>query len=175
MRSAALALSLSLLAAAGASAQDAHRADVFGGYSMLRTGSDTFQGWQASLGWGLSGRVGLLLDASGHQGTAENGDDASVLSLMAGPRLTFSSGRARPFVHALAGVVRSKAGIEVLDVEITESRTDFGGAAGGGIDLGFGDRWAARVAADYRVLRVEAETEGDPRLSAGVVYRFGAR
>jgi hypothetical protein len=58
-------------------------------------------------------------------------------------------------------------------VEISEKSTDFGGAAGGGLDLGFGARWAARLAADYRFVSADGETEGDPRVSAGIVYLFG--
>ena len=63
----------------------------------------------------------------------------------------------------------------MFDVEISESSTDFGGAAGGGFDLGFGNRWALRLAADYRVVEVDGETASDPRFSAGVAYRFGTR
>ena len=94
---------------------------------------------------------------------------------MAGPRFTFGGGRLRPFVHVIGGVVRSKASISVFDVEISESITDFGGAAGGGLDIGLGGRWALRLAADYRVVNADDETAGDPRFSAGVAYRFGAR
>jgi len=174
----AFRLAAALLVALGptaASAQDTSTGDVFAGYSMLATDGETKHGWQAALGWGLSGRIGLLLDASGHQGGDAEGTDVSVLSLMAGPRVSFGAGRLRPFVHVLGGVLRSKASVSVFDVEISESSTDYGGAAGGGFDWAFGDRWAARLAGDYRLVRVDAETVGDPRFSAGVAYRFGAR
>jgi len=157
-----------LLAVASPAAQ---ASDLFAGYSMLAS-DDTLHGWHAALGFGLTGRVGLVVDASGHYGDAEDGSDFSSLSLMAGPRFTFGGGRLRPFVHVLAGAVRTRAGIEVFDVDISEKSTDFGGAAGGGLDIGLGERWAARLAADYRAASVDGETEGDPRISAGVVYRF---
>jgi opacity protein-like surface antigen len=167
-----------LLLAVGptAAAQDSSKGDAFAGYSMLAGEGETMHGWHAALGWGVSGPIGLLLDVSGHQGKDAEGTDVSLLSLMAGPRLTFGiGGRVRPFVHVIGGVVRSKASVSVFDVEISDSATDFGGAAGGGFDLGFGARWALRLAGDYRVVKVDEETASDPRFSAGVVYRFGAR
>jgi opacity protein-like surface antigen len=170
----AAAALLCALGPATASAQDAWKRDAFAGYSLLATDGESRHGWLAALGLGLSGRLGLLLDASGHEGSFE-GTDISTLSFMAGPRLALGGGRLRPFVHVIGGLVRTKAGIRVFDVEITESATDFGGAAGGGLDLGLGERWALRLAADYRVVRVEDGTATDPRFSAGVAYRFAAR
>ena len=166
-------LLLAAMAAGPASAQDEARSDAFAGYSMLRSGDSTLHGWNAALGLGFSRRLALVVDLSGHDGSDEEGTDVSALALMGGPRLAFSTGRTRPFVHVLAGVVRSKAGIEVSGVDISETSTDAGGAAGGGIDFGFGARWAARAAADYRVMRIERETVGDPRISIGIVRRFG--
>jgi opacity protein-like surface antigen len=150
----------------------AHAADLFAGYSMLAS-DPTLHGWHAALGFRLAGRIDLVVDAREHYGDAGDGSDLASLSLMAGPRLTFGGGRLRPFVQLLGGAVRTRAGIEVFEVEISEKSTDFGGAAGGGLDVGFGARWAARLAADYRLVSADGETEGDPRLSAGVVYRFG--
>jgi hypothetical protein len=174
-----------LAGSSAAYAQDASRADVFAGYSMLASencadcppSSDrgTLHGGHVALGWGLSGRLGLLLDASGHQGTSGTGTDIFVGSLMAGPRATLGDGRLRPFVHVIGGIVRSKASVGVFEVEISETSTDFGGAAGGGLDWAFGERWAARLAGDYRVVKVEGETASDPRFSVGVVHRFRAR
>ena len=172
MRAIAGAIAL-LFAATAAGAQDLGH-DLFAGYSMLVTDGETLHGWQAAAGFGLSGRLGLVADASGHYGTAEDGSDLSVFALMAGPRFTFASGRTRPFVHLLAGIARTSASITPIEgVVVSQSSTDFGGAAGGGIDVGFGARWAARIAADYRLVWVDGETADDPRLSAGLVYRFG--
>lgn len=163
-----------LVGSTAALAQDAAKRDVFGGYSVLATDGETMHGWHAVLGGGLSGRFGLVLDVSGHQGTVE-GTDVSALSVMAGPRATFGGGRVRPFVHVIGGIVRSKASVDVFEIQISESATDFGGAAGGGCDIGLGGRWALRLAADYRVVQVDDETASDPRFSAGVAYKFGAR
>jgi hypothetical protein len=174
----AYGLAAALLLAAGptaAPAQGASNHDALGGYSMLAGDGEAMHGWHAALGWGFSRRLGLLLDASGHQGSDAGGTDVTDLSLMAGPRVTFGGGRLRPFLHAIGGIVRSKASVGIFDVEISESATDLGGAAGGGFDLGFRDRWALRLAGDYRVVKGDEETARDPVFSAGVVYRFGPR
>jgi opacity protein-like surface antigen len=163
------------LASTTASAQGSWKNDAFAGYSMLAADGGTRHGWQAALGLGLSGGLGFLLDASGHQGSDAQGTDLDILSLMAGPRVRFGQGRLQPFLHVIGGVVRTRAGVQIFDIEISESATDFGGAAGGGLDLGFGDRWALRLAGDYRLVKIEGETASDPRFSAGVAYRFGAR
>ena len=167
----AIAALLVFAAAATASAQE--RSDLFAGYSALVSDGDTFHGWHAAAAFGLSGRIALVADASGHGGTSEDGDDVSSLALMAGPRFAFSSGRIRPFLQVIGGVVRTRRGQTIFEVEIAEKSTDLGGAAGGGVDVGFGERWAARVAADFRVVRADGETSSDPRLSAGIAYRFG--
>lgn len=167
------ALALALALAVPASAQDAPRADLFGGYSLVRSDGVSFHGWNVAGGWRVSGRIAVTLDLSGHGATDAEGTDVDMLAVMAGPRFYVATGsRLRPFVHLLAGLVRSSGGIDVFDVRISESRTDFGGAAGGGVDFGIGDRWAVRGAADYRVLEADGETVSDPRFSAGVVYRF---
>jgi opacity protein-like surface antigen len=175
MKAFGLAAALLVTVGSTASAKAESKGDAFAGYSMLARDGETMHGGHAALAWGVSGRIGLLLDVSGHQGSDAEGTEVSVLSLMAGPRVTLGGGRLRPFVHVIGGVVRSKASVRVFDVEISESATDFGGAAGGGFDVGFGDRWALRLAGDYRVVKGEVETATEPRFSAGVAYRFGAR
>ena len=173
----ALRLAAALVLSVGstsASAQEAPRGDLFAGYSMLASDGETMHGWHAALGWGLTKRVGLLFDASGHEGGDGEGTDVSLLSLMAGPRATFGGGRVRPFVHLIAGIVRTRASIGIFEVQISESSSDFGAAAGGGFDLGFGERWALRLAGDYRIVKLDEGDARDPRFSAGVTYRFGA-
>jgi opacity protein-like surface antigen len=170
MRAIAAAIA-ALSLATGAAAQDN---DLFAGYSMLVADGETLHGWHAAAGFRLSGRLGLAADASGHYGTAEGGEDLSVLALMAGPRFTFAAGRTRPFVHVLAGVARTRASITPIEgVVVSRSSTDFGAAFGGGLDIGFATRWAARLGADYRVVWTDGDTADDPRFSAGIVYRFG--
>ena len=169
MKAAVTALLFLLGSPAGA--QDATGPDAFAGYSVL-LGDGARHGWHAALGWPLGGRLSLAVDLAGHGGSDDEGTDVDTLALMAGPRFRLGGGRVRPFVHVLAGLVRTRRGVDVFEVDIGETSNDLGGAAGGGVDLGFGERWAVRGAADYRASRSGGETIGDPRVSVGVVYRF---
>jgi hypothetical protein len=150
--------------------------DGFAGYSMLASDGQTMHGGHLSVAWGVWGpSLGIVLDAARHQGNDAGGTEVSLLSVMAGPRATFGGGRLRPFLHVIAGVVRTRASVSIFDVEISESSTGLGGAAGGGVDVGFGERWAIRLGSDYRMVRHDEQTLSDPRFSAGIVHRFGTR
>ena len=172
MRWRAAALIPFLLAPLSAHAQDGH--SLSAGYSYGQAEDESLHGWTASLAFRLHGPLSLVAEATGHYGGLE-GADLTRVSLLAGPRWSFGSGSTRPFVQALAGAVRSSVGIEVLDVSISESSTDFGGAAGAGIDIGLGGRWALRLQGDYALVVAEGETRGDPRASAQAVYRWGGK
>jgi hypothetical protein len=170
MRRLLLVTTLVLLAPLTLAAQDARRGDVFGGYSMLLSEGETVHGFELSLGWQAWGSLGLVADVSRHS------QDAFVTeAFLAGPRLVFGSGGLRPSVHALAGIARSGATIKIFDVTISERATDPAAAFGGALDLGAERKLSLRVKADYLLVKGDAETTGDPRLSAGIVYRFGGR
>lgn len=155
-------------------AKDTPKAELFGGYSYNRSGEANLHGWNASLALNLSDWFGIEGDISGHYATVE-GTDVSRLFFLAGPRISRRGDDLTFFAHVLAGGVRTRAGVEVLGVSISASETDFGGAAGGGLDFKVADRWAIRVQGDYVVVRAEGETDGDPRASLGIVYRIGRR
>jgi hypothetical protein len=171
MRRLLLVAALSLLVAGPASAQDARKGDLFGGYSMLRSDGETVHGFEASLGYQAWGSLGLVADVSRHSKTI-SGADFVTEAYLAGPRLVFGKGSLRPSVHALAGIARSGGSIKVFDVSISERATDMAAALGGAVDLGADRRFSARLKADYLLVKGESETTHDPRFSAGVVYRF---
>jgi outer membrane protein with beta-barrel domain len=166
----AVAVTVALLTPAVARGQDG-LTNVAAGYSYGRSDDESLHGWTASLSVRITGSLSAVGEVTGQYGTVE-GTDVSRLALLAGPRFTFGRGSARPFVHLLLGAVRNSAGITVQGVSISENETDFGGAAGGGADIGRG-RWAARLQVDYLLVKADDETRGDPRASVAVVYRFG--
>ncbi len=108
---------------------------------------------------------------------------------MAGPGVRFGKrGGTVFFVRVLAGLVKDRASITVLDVDISESRSGFGLLAGGGVDVPITKTLAVRAQADYLLwspgggeancLAIGCPTgDGDWasgfRASAGIVYRFG--
>jgi opacity protein-like surface antigen len=167
-------LPLALLCPLSAAAADAPKAEVFGSYSYAKSGEESLNGWNGALDVSVSRSFGVEASVSGHYGS-ELGTDISQQSLFLGPRFAWRGDRLTPFVHALGGVVRSSAGIDVFDVSISENDTDLGGAFGGGLDLGVGRNWAVRLQGDYVLRMAESDTEGDPRASVGLVYRAGRR
>jgi opacity protein-like surface antigen len=164
---------LVLLVATPAMAADGAtpKAELFGGYSYTRDGEQSLHGGEASLALRLTRWIAVEADVSAHYGR-ELGISTSRLFFMGGPRFAYRTGSVAIFTHYLAGGARSRAGITVVGVDITESRTDFAMAFGGGVDVGLSDRWAIRAQADYALIRADGATEKDPRFSAGAVYRF---
>lgn len=178
----ALAVSLVSVLARPAGAADGLPADVFAGYSFARIADVRRHGGGIASSFPLFGPVSGFVDASLHFGSSES-VDRTDLTLMAGPGVRFGRAGGRVFfLRALAGLVRDRASVSVLDVDISESDSRFGLMAGGGVDLPFASRWAARVEGDYvwNDLAAEgldgADVSGSGfRASAGVVFRFGSR
>jgi opacity protein-like surface antigen len=170
MRKPLLAMAAVLCSALPVRGQDAPRAELFAGYSFVRSDSRSLNGWNASLAVGVAGSLSLVADASGHYGSAGRRD----LSLMAGPGLAFlRGGPVVVFVHALAGLHRESVNIQVFDVSISENDNRFGLLLGGGVDMRAGGKWAVRLQGDYEWSRAQGTSVTGTRLSAGVVYRLG--
>ena len=153
------------------------RAEIFAGYSVLRTsyepelprgslmpivlafkGDQTLTGFNASVGWYLTDRFGMTADVSGHVTTdtlaGPLGDIATrirVLTALAGPQYKFRNrSRVAPFVRALAGIAHTSARLRAGGASGTNSSTDFAVALGGGIDVRVGEFIDLRlIQADY--------------------------
>jgi opacity protein-like surface antigen len=170
MRKPLLAMAAVLCSALPVRGQDAPRAELFAGYSFVRSDQRNLNGWNASLAVGLGGSLSLVADASGHYGSAGR----HQLNLMAGPGLAFlRGGPAVLFVHALAGLHRESVTIQVFDVSISENDNRFGMQFGGGVDIRAGGKWAVRLQGDYEWSRAQGASVTGTRISAGVVYRLG--
>jgi opacity protein-like surface antigen len=190
-----LAVLLGLALAAGtAAAGEGHGTELFGGYSFADMEDVNRHGANLALGFDL-GPLSGFVDTSIHWGSQE-GVSLSDLTLMAGPGMRFGKrGGTVFFVRALAGFVRDKASIGVLDVDISESSTRFGVLAGGGVDVRVSTSLAVRLQGDYlgsdtgdesivSCPPVPSGVSCEPssssswssgyRASAGIVYRFGS-
>jgi opacity protein-like surface antigen len=165
-----------VLTAAPAAAADTTTpaAEAFGGYSYTKNGDQGLNGGEVSLSIRLSPWISAEADVSAHRASAR-GTHTTRLFFMGGPRFAYRGGGFTVFTHYLAGGARSGSGLTVLGVDITETRTDFAMAFGGGVDVGLSDRWAVRAQADYVLIRADGGTEKEPRFSAGFVYRVRAR
>lgn len=160
---------------AAAAAGDVPRAEGFGGYSYARSEDQGLHGWSATFGYNFTRLVEVEAEVSAHYGSYDNGTDFGRQSFLAGPRLNFRAGKATPFVRALAGAVRTSAGITVQNVNISARKTDLGTAAGGGVDLSLGRHWGLRLQGDYFLVRTDGEMVGDPRAAFGISYRLGQK
>jgi hypothetical protein len=167
-------LAVLALTGAPAVAADAPPAELFGGYSYTKNGGQGLSGGEATLGLGLTRWITAEADVSAHYGSAL-GTHTSRLFFMVGPRFAYRGRGFAIFTHYLAGGVRSGSGLTVVGVDITERRTDFAMAFGGGVDAGISDRWGVRAQGDYALIRADGTTEKEPRFSAGFVYRFRGR
>lgn len=144
--------------------------DLFGGYSYAHAGQARLNGWALAGTYPLRGDLRLVADLAGHFGSFA-GADLSQLSLMAGARWTWRKHSVSPFAEGLLGVVRSNT--TVPSASLSESATDGALAIGGGVDYRLAARWAARGLVQLRFVRGHGTWDADPRISLGVVYRFG--
>jgi hypothetical protein len=181
-------LALLLALAAPVAAAEPHGTDLFAGYSFAKLEEVSRHGGNLALGFDLFGPIDGFVDASAHWGSVES-TSRDDFTLMAGPGVRFGKrGGTVLFVRALAGLVRDRASITVLDVDISESQSGFGLLAGGGVDIPVTKTLAVRAQADYLLwnsgegevncLAVGCPTgDGDWgsgfRASAGITFRFG--
>ncbi|MBI4480454.1 MAG: outer membrane beta-barrel protein [Acidobacteria bacterium] len=167
-------------------AQDAPKAEVFGGFSILSIGApegfdggrENARGWQSSAAVNFNRNVGLVADFGGQYKTlSEDGSDVSDVSLrghefLFGPRFSARAERATPFVHVLFGGAngRASAGSEHL------SKTVFAMAIGGGLDVNLSDHVALRVVQfDWVPIRPEGQWfRNVSRVGFGIVFKSGS-
>lgn len=168
-----LALAL-LLIPAGAAASDDPRLELAAGYSYLRSDDRNRHGWIGSAALNLSERFGVEAELAGHY-TSADGVALRAHSFLAGPCFVPFRRMLTPFVHVLAGAVRTSQGFDLLGVSVSESKSHLGGVAGAGMDYRINDLLGVRVQADLRLVRLDGKTEYDPRASACLVLRIGDR
>ncbi len=113
-----------------------------------------------------SRNLGLLLDVTIHHGEHE-GTDRTRVGFMGGVRYMFDQGRYPmlvPTAHVLVGLQH--------DAGPAGFKTEPAIAVGGSLDFEFNRRpqgWGARFLVDY----VFSDVDSFPRISGGLVYRFG--
>lgn len=184
-----LGVVLLLASSIPAIAQDAPRAELFGGYSVSIDDGHA-HGWNASIAGNVNSWLGLVADFSQHytsQTSVEGGitvdADGSLLSYRFGPRLSHrTASRLTPFAHVLLGGARFSATGTPRNIpgnpSVSFSFNGFGVAAGAGVDVRVNDQIAIRVIqADWDYIGIEdrdfdIEPSSSARISAGVVFRF---
>jgi membrane-associated protease RseP (regulator of RpoE activity) len=189
MRVGALALLLSLVGCS-AFAQDYPRAEVFGGYSYLNLDvndlgpRESANGWEASVAGNFNRWFAIEGSVAGYYktytvdlnfitpGLGTFDIKARDYSYVAGPRFNF-----RPvFVHALVGGDHLSGSA----LGLSASQDGFAAVFGGGVEWKVAPQWAIRGSGDYVLTRHNifggpAFNQNNFRVSAGIVYLFGAR
>lgn len=181
-----------LLVAPMLSAQDAPRAEIFGGYSLIHRSSDTMNGWDGALTANLNSWFGVTADVSGHYVTDTTAlflpltpsspiavSKVHAYSFTAGPRFSYRKSRYTLFAHGLVGVSHFGSTTQITGptpMTVSGSDNAFTTFLGGGIDIPVAHRLAVRpVQAEYLFLRIHGFNVNQFRYSAGLVFRFGQR
>ncbi len=123
----------------------------------------SYRGWNGSveaLPFTRFPHIGIVLDGSGFYRSG-----VTQYNIVAGPRLSASFGKWRPFVHAMAGIRHlNSSGFVYNPVAI-----DIGGGADYKI---FFKNFSWRLQGDYMHTHYLSATQNDYRASTGIVWRF---
>ena len=139
----------------------------YGQFNYAGTNTQSYRGWNASAEAFPTARfphIGVVFDASGFYRSNAAGK-ITQYNFLAGPRLSATFGRWRPFVHAMAGVQKiNSSGITYDPIAID---------VGGGVDyrLHF-KNFSWRFQGDGIRTKYASATEYDYRASTGIVWRF---
>lgn len=179
-------IALMLLVSAGLASAQISRGNVFFGYSYYNTYLQPNQrgalnGFQASLEGRILPFVGIVADFNSNYGTLANFTPAGTCAMgmicsspsvsvhqensLFGPRVSFPAGKFRPFAEALFGAA-------FMSTNGFGSDTSLATAYGGGIDYRIVPHIGWRVQADYVRSSLFSRTEGNARISTGIVLRF---
>lgn len=159
-------------------AQDAPKAEIFGGFSATAVSEegegDHALGWQASVAVNLHRNFGIVADFGGQYKNLDvDGADLDLRAheFLFGPRFNARLARANPFVHWLVGGVNAHASANSEDA----SDTFFMMGIGGGVDVDVSDRLAVRlVQFDWLPVHVEDQWFNKIfRVGIGIVFKAG--
>lgn len=150
--------------------------DIYGGYSYMRAdfgGADqSLQGWDFSVAENVNSWLGGVVNFTGHYGQPK-GVNVDVHTFAAGPRFSYTKAKSIvPFAQVLVGAVRGSRGY----LGLSQTKIDFGFAAGGGLDLKISPHVGVRVIqADYLVTPYFGLRQDNLRASAGLVFYLGGK
>jgi len=157
-----------LLLSSSALGQDGDypRVEVFGGFSLLGRGDETFSGWQASIIRNFHENIGIVVDVGGQYQSG-----IQLYELLVGPRITLRTDSGSLFGHALAGLKYGR----ISGLDDTISDTAFAIGFGVGADVNIGDWTIRMLQIDYIGNRISGldEWSWNSRLGMGLVFKFG--
>ena len=184
-------LCLTVLFSFRALAQEVPRAELFGGYSLLRPGSlferQVKHGWNAALTVPVTNNSsqGSLVPPFSNRLLAYDYKQ-TFHSFLFGPQFSWRRHpRITPFGQLLIGVgyrtirVENRGPVPPLIESPSVSNfsdSGFAAAAGGGVDLKLSDKFTYRLLqADYLNDQADLGTRNNFRFATGIVFRFGKK
>jgi len=175
LRLACAALALAPIVALPVAAEPAPQEHVhlFAGYSYLHSGSADLHGFQASASYPAWREIRIVGDVAMQFGSFA-GADLTEYEVLLGVRHDWKLDRFRPYAEVLIGLAHHSESFATPEGDLESGGTHFAFGPGIGTDYRFTPSWRARVG--LSLLFVSAGGwETSPRISAGVVYVFGAR
>ncbi len=167
-------------------AQEYPKAEVYGGYGLLReiaTGGVTLNGFLGSVEGNINEVIGIAGEfGAGYKTVSAYGVDVKInqYTFMAGPRFNLRANKLRVFTQFLAGGTHLGGGANVGGVSAGAGVSGFAFDVGGGLDFSVGKGLAIRpaqvdVLASHFSILGTSEWEKDFRYSAGVSFKFGTK
>lgn len=179
-----LSLSALLMLCVSSLAQEAPKAEIFGGYQFTHansgvSGIDNFNlnGWDAAVSGYFNHYLGVTGDFSGTYGTPQVlGVDVHthLYTYMFGPTLRLANqSPLQPFARVLFGGAHISGSVSSGQASASTSDSGFSWAAGGGIDYKAAPLISIRLAQfDFLQTHISGDSQNNFRYSAGVVLRF---
>ncbi len=184
-------------------AQDAPKAEVFTGYSLVSAGfpfstdpaaghgSGALNGWNFSAAVNANRWIGVVADFGGYYGPVTKGnlfkpancvlctsDFTGILHNMhtftAGPQLSIRHDTVTVFAHALFGGAHIREDLVINNSTSDRiSSTNFAFLVGGGVDIALSHHFVLRIQPDYLKTEILARKQNNFRASTGLVFRIG--
>jgi hypothetical protein len=140
----------------------------YGQFENAGVNKQSYHGWNGSveaIPFARYSYAGLVFDASGFYRKGVDGTLITQYNFLAGPRLAYSYGKWRPFVHVLGGLQRVKSDGNTYSHAALD--------VGGGLDYKlFFKNFSWRVQGDYIRTHYASANESAFRASTGIVWRF---
>lgn len=178
-----------LLPALADAAEDAPKADLYLGFSVVRaplganlpnpvqTGSFPLYGGGAGIAYNLTKMIGIVADVGVYNVSGGIGGSGNLSTYLFGPRLSYRGNRRfRPYFHVLAGGAHTDAQV----FQAPQAQNSLAVLAGAGVDIKLFDHLALRMGqadvfhTSFRVgTATAANGHNNLRVSTGIVFSFG--
>jgi hypothetical protein len=174
----ALSMLLVLLVSMTAFSQEFPRAELFGGYSFMRSDGANYNGWMTSITENANHFVGIKGEISGNYRTDKTSGvklENWLHTVALGPQFAYRKSKVvTPFFDVMVGATNRRFKVSPADPAFpTVSNTVFAAIFGGGVDVNIFKSCAFRaLQMDYILNRTQGSTINNFRFSAGFVYRF---